>query len=113
MDLVPSLSSPVMIDCVVGSSSPVSFANTSCTSLPRLAGLLVPPDDVGLFSSCGLCRDRLALVGEAKEGLREADFGPSFRGTGIRLGVVGASIGVDVVGDVLRRLAAESAIEDS
>lgn len=51
-------------------------------------------------------------MGEANEGLREADCWPSLRGTGNRLGVVGASIGIDVVGDVLRRFAAESAIEN-
>lgn len=51
-------------------------------------------------------------MGDAKDGLRDADCGPSFRGAGIRLGVVGASIGIDVVGDVLRRFAAESAIAD-
>lgn len=53
----------------------------------------------------------LAFVGDAKDGRREADRGP-FCGTGIRLGVCGASMGIDVVGDVLRRLAGESAIED-
>ena len=51
-------------------------------------------------------------MGDANDGLREADCWPSLRGTGIRLGVVGASIGIDVVGDVLRRFAAESAIEN-
>jgi len=37
-------------------------------------------------------------------------FAPSRLSTG-RLGVAGASIGNDIVGDVLRRLAGESAIE--
>jgi hypothetical protein len=50
-------------------------------------------------------------VGDAKDGLRGVVLAPSFRGTGIRLGVAGASMGTDVVGDVLRRLAGESAIE--
>ena len=53
----------------------------------------------------------LALVGDANEGLPGRDFAPSCRGTGIRLGVVGASMGTDVVGDVLRRFAGESIAE--
>ena len=50
-------------------------------------------------------------MGDAKDGLRGVVFAPSFRGTGIRLGVAGASMGTDVVGDVLRRFEGESAIE--
>lgn len=50
-------------------------------------------------------------MGDAKDGLRGVVFAPSFRGTGIRLGVAGASVGTDVAGDVLRRFAGESAIE--
>jgi hypothetical protein len=80
--------------------------------LPRLPGLPDPePDDEGRFNNCGWCFAKLAFVGDAKDGLSGIVLAPSRRGTGIRLGVVGASIGTDVVGDVLRRLAGESAIE--
>ena len=48
----------------------------------------------------------LAFVGEANEGLLD---GGCAR-TGMRLGVVGASIGIDVVGDVLRRFHGEASI---
>lgn len=108
IDFVPSLSSPVIIVVpLVGGCSPKALAKTSCKSFLLFPG---PPEEVGLFSNCGLWRDILAFVGDANDGLRDADCGPSFRGAGIRLGVVGASIGMDVVGDVLRRFAAESAI---
>ena len=50
----------------------------------------------------------LALVGEANDGLPGSVRAPSLRGEGMRLGVVGALIGIDVVGDVLRRFAGES-----
>jgi len=58
-----------------------------------------------------LCRAILAFVGDANDGLRlRGVVAPSVR-TGIRLGVVGASIGRAVVGEVLRRFDGEDSIE--
>ena len=51
----------------------------------------------------------LAFVGEANEGLPERGCVLNLR-TGIRFGVVGASPGSDVVGDVLRRFEGEGSI---
>jgi hypothetical protein len=51
----------------------------------------------------------LAFVGEANEGLPDNGCVLPPR-TGIRLGVVGASAGTDVVGDVLRRFEGEESI---
>jgi hypothetical protein len=51
----------------------------------------------------------LAFVGEANDGLPDRAFAPSFR-TGILLGVAGASIGTDVVGEVLRRFEGDDSI---
>jgi len=48
-------------------------------------------------------------VGEANDGLSGRVLAP-FLGMGIRLGVVGASIGTDVVGEVLRRFEGEDSI---
>jgi hypothetical protein len=48
-------------------------------------------------------------VGEANDGLSGRVLAPSL-GMGIRLGVVGASIGTDVVGEVLRRFEGEDSI---
>jgi hypothetical protein len=55
----------------------------------------------------------LAFVGDAKDGLLPGVvFAASVR-TGIRLGVVGASIGTDVVGDVLRLFEGDESIASS
>lgn len=51
----------------------------------------------------------LAFVGEANDGLPDRGCVPSLR-TGMRLGVVGASPGTDVVGDVLRRFEGDESI---
>jgi hypothetical protein len=98
---------PSLLDGLASSA----FANRS-SRFPRLEGLSIPaPELEGRFSSCGLCLEILAFVGDAKDGYRGVVWAPSFR-IGMRLGVAGASIGMDVVGDVLRRLAGESAIDD-
>jgi hypothetical protein len=84
-------------------ASPNAFANKSL-SFPSLPGFSDPcPDEVGLISNCRLCLARLDFVGDAKDGLRIGVLVPSCREVGIRPGVVGASTGTDVVGDVLRR----------
>ena len=51
----------------------------------------------------------LAFVGEANDGLPDRGCVPSLR-MGMRLGVVGASPGTDVVGDVLRRFEGDESI---
>lgn len=55
----------------------------------------------------------LALVGDAKEGLSGNVFPASRRRTGMRLGVAGTSMEMDVVGDVLRRFEGDSSIRIS
>lgn len=82
-------------------TSPKAFAKTSSNFFPF-------PEDVGRFNNCGLCRAILALVGEANDGRLSDRFlivaETAIRlGVVARLGVVGASTGADVVGDVLRR----------
>jgi hypothetical protein len=54
----------------------------------------------------------LALVGDAKDGRLPGKVFDGDLGTGIRLGVLGASPGTDVVGDVLRRFDGDSMISE-
>lgn len=86
----PAFSGP----STLGLTSFIALANTSSRFLPRLPGRSTPfPADDGRANSCGLCRDILAFVGDAKDGLRPGGvFAPSL-GTGI-----------EVVGEVLRLL---------
>ena len=88
------------IDCVAGIFGAFSL----------LVDLLFrrPTDAADLAKSCGLCRDKLAFVGDAKDGLpgvvRTAP-----RGSGIRLGVRGTFVEGNGE-DNLRRLAGDDCI---
>lgn len=57
-----------------------------------------------------MCLDKLAFVGEAKDGRRLGACLAFGVGIGMRLGVFEVLIGIDAVGDSLRRLDGESAI---
>lgn len=60
-----------------------------------------------------MCLDKLAFVGDAKDGLLLGVRDPAWEGIGIRLGVFDAFTGTDVVGEVLRLFAGESAMDDT
>ena len=88
----------------------IALAKTSSKFRPLLPKRSAPfPEEFGRASNCGLCLAILDFVGDANEGrLPGVVFAPV--GIGIRLGVVGASPGTDVVGDVLRRFEADSIV---
>lgn len=89
---------------------PNACAKTSSRFLPRPPALTLSPDD-NRFSNCGLCLAKLALVGDANDGLCVRVCVLSLR-TGIRLGVPVASTGTDILGDILRRLEGEDSIRN-
>lgn len=111
---VPSSPKLLFPPSILGRTFSSALANTSSKFLPLLPGTIIGATTAAAggvrLNSCGLCRAKLAFVGDANDGLRlRGVVAPSLR-TGIRLGVVGASIGTEVVGEVLRRFDEENSI---
>ena len=114
---VPSSPKLLFPASILGRAFSNAFANTSSKFLPLLPGATGGATTAAAggvrLNNCGLCRAKLAFVGDAKDGLRlRGVVAPSLR-TGIRLGVVGASMGTDVVGEVLRRFDGEDSIYET